>query len=271
MQRDGHADQHEVRQEVGQRRRAAPCGRSAPEGTSGWSGAGCIPVRARARPAAAMLRVVWAALNAHRCGALRWARPTTREDVARSSTATGKPQYSSAAKLNVTEATGDSAAVRCPAATIGRISPTTTSAAMTQNRGWRTSSASPDRCASAQAKTARPATVTAVMWIHSGEPTRRAYVPGVVRVLHEPSSSVAIDCAAVLPCHQKRTAKIVLPEANCILSVTTCQAVVIQLRFTYELELTPQPRARWRSPVPPQAPGPAARPGRPRPARGRRA
>src|SRR6204780_5485471 len=94
----------------------------------------------------------------------------TREDVTRSSTATGKPQYSSAAKLNVSDATGDSAPF-APAATIGRSSPTTISAAMTQNSGGGTSSGRPDRCSMAQTNTANPATVTEAMWIQSGEPT----------------------------------------------------------------------------------------------------
>src|SRR5215471_2621200 len=55
---------------------------------------------------------------------------------------------------------------------IGRMSPTTTSAAMTQNRGWWTRVCRPDSRVMAQAKTASPAAVTVVMWIHSGEPTR---------------------------------------------------------------------------------------------------
>ena len=210
-----------------------------------------------------MLRVVWAALNAapvRRLALGQRRRPGT--DVARSSTATGKPQYSSAAKLNVSEATGDSRP-DLPGVTIGRISPTTTSAAMTQNSGMpdqfrqaRTGAPAPRRrhrrrplsprsCGSTVAS--RPA--GRCPWCRSGPSWASSSVqPIAPRIL------------AVLM--QKRTAKIVLPEANCILSVTTCQAVVIRLPHSaYGLDARrAQPRGEvGRSPRAAAAPVPAAR------------
>src|SRR5215472_8437602 len=156
-------------------KKAAPAnstlGRSAPEMTGGRAVAERNPMTARASPAAAMLRVVTAAWNAHRCGALRWAAATATEHVTRSSKATGSPQYNSAAKPKATEATGGFRPDRS-GVMIGRIWPTTIRAAMIQNRGCRTRPPRPDTCVMAQAKTARPATVTEVMWIHGGDPGR---------------------------------------------------------------------------------------------------
>ncbi len=76
----------------------------------------------------------WAALNAMRCGALRFAPPTKVVEITRSSAATGNPQNSSAAKLKASETTGASGP-GLPGVTMGRTSPTTTSTAITQNLG----------------------------------------------------------------------------------------------------------------------------------------
>lgn len=82
--------------------------------------------------AAARLRVCWATLNAQRCGALRRDSATKSVVTARSPAATGSPQYSSAAKQNVTDATPASGR-DLPGVMMGLSSPSTDSAASTQN------------------------------------------------------------------------------------------------------------------------------------------
>jgi hypothetical protein len=118
-----------------------------------------------------VLRVTAAALKAARCTALRSATQTAKQDTARSSRATGSPQANSAPRLNVTEATGASALDR-PGVTIGQMSPSTIMVASTQNCFWCTTTDRSVRWVIVSPNATAPATVHAVMWNHSGEPTR---------------------------------------------------------------------------------------------------
>ena len=103
-------------------------------------------------------------LNAQRNSALRPDSATISVVIARSPAATGNPQYSSAAKQNVTEATPASE-LDLPGVTIGLSSPSRDSAISTQNSPW---PATPRRlagdspCDSPATRAPSPATVTTV-------------------------------------------------------------------------------------------------------------
>jgi len=105
--------------------------------------------------------VNWATLNAARNTAWRPDSATMIVVIARSSTATGSPQNSRAAKQKVRAAFPASEAAWA-GVTIGLSSPTRVSAAMTQNKGWPASPTSPgpDSPPMAAASAPRPATVT---------------------------------------------------------------------------------------------------------------
>ena len=79
-----------------------------PAGSQGDSGRGWIPVASRTSQAAPRLSVSWAVLNpdhsSARCRARHPISALNRPDVKLTSAATGIPQYSSAAKLNVSDA-----------------------------------------------------------------------------------------------------------------------------------------------------------------------
>ena len=116
--------------------------------------------------------------------------------VACSSTATGSPQTISAAKLNVTEASGASRLER-PGVTIGQISPSTTMPASTQNSGC---PMSVERCTmwiTEATNTTAPTSVTKVMWIHSGEPTRGPMSLVSVGSFMAPHRPAVAECAAL--------------------------------------------------------------------------
>src|SRR5579875_105302 len=150
---------------------ASTAGSWPPAGRHGCPGAGPNPRAASTAPAAARLRASWAALSATRCGGAFWAGCTASVTAARSRTATGQPQYSSAAKPVVTDRAGASIRDR-PGITTGQISPATIIMATTQNTGCLTSTPAPRSRTAATRMAPVPAEVTTARWSHGGEPTR---------------------------------------------------------------------------------------------------
>src|ERR1700722_12115769 len=128
------------------------------------------PSAAHATPRAS---TSWAALNTVRNGALRLAIPAISVEVTLSTAATGRPQYSSAAKLNVTEATPESEP-DLPGVMIGRNSASMIMTAIVHSSGLRTRecSSADRKLAMAAHSTAKPATEITVKWIQSGDPAR---------------------------------------------------------------------------------------------------
>ena len=136
---------------------------SRPVGSHGDSGVGWMPAASRTSQAAPRLRVYCAVLKAMRKVAPRPMTPATTLVTKRTSAATGNPQYSSAAKQNVSEASPESGR-DFPGVTMGRNSPITERAAMAGRSGWLSSLGSPAaaRLAIARASAAQPAPVTVV-------------------------------------------------------------------------------------------------------------
>ena len=163
---------------------------ASPLGTQGWAGEVLIPSPYSTAHAAVTLSVEEAPLKAARCTALRSARHTPIVDSARSSTATGRPQAISAARPNVTEATGASTLER-PGVTIGHMSPRTIIAARTQNSGCPASGRRPENLLMANPKTTAPAIVVSAMWIQRGDPTRGPMSLVSLGSLMAPSSAPA--------------------------------------------------------------------------------
>src|SRR5258708_17758994 len=91
--------------------------------------------------------------------------------AALSSTATGKPQYSSAATLIVSDTAGESGLDR-PGVTIRQISPARIIAPMTQNNHVPIRCPGAGTCRAATARSPAPASVTAATKIHGAEPGR---------------------------------------------------------------------------------------------------
>ena len=135
-----------------------------PVSTQGASGIGCRPAASSTAAAAPRLSVDWAALKAARKGACLPVTTAASIVTQRTSAAMGNPQYRSAAKQNVSEVAPESG-TDFPGVTIGRSSPMSASAAMTQNSGWPRSSRIPGRDSrgTTAMSSASPAIVTAVM------------------------------------------------------------------------------------------------------------